>query len=258
MNKTVQRNFFEFTWTEINELGVEDGVLVLPIGAIEQHGPHLTVDCDLVFADRFLDMTLAEIDANLKIWRLPILPFSKSNEHHDFPGTIWLSAQTLTSVISDICSSAKNMGFRKIVFWNCHGGNKALLEVISRDMRIEYDLMIFQIFAASIEDPLSPLNPQEPEYGIHAGEFETSIMLALDPKRVREDKLNCEYPNFPSEKLSLENADATIAWKTSDFQKSGTFGDATGATAERGKVRLNLLIQKLIDILIEIVKFEVK
>ena len=257
MNETVQRNFSEFTWTEINELGVEDGVLVLPIGAIEQHGPHLTVDCDLVFADRFLDMTLAEIDADLKVSRLPILPISKSNEHHDFPGTIWLSAQTLTSVISDICSSAKNMGFRKIVFWNCHGGNRALLEVISRDMRIEYDLMIFQIFAASIEDPLSPLNPQEPKYGIHAGEFETSIMLALDPERVREDKLNCEYPNFPSEKFALENADATIAWKTSDFQKSGTFGDATGATTERGKVRLDLLIQKLIDILIEIVKFKV-
>ena len=82
-------------------------------------------------------------------------------------------------------------------------------------------------------------------------------MLALDPERVREDKLNCEYPNFPSEKFALENADATIAWKTSDFQKSGTFGDATGATTERGKVRLDLLIQKLIDILIEIVKFKV-
>ena len=67
------------------------------------------------------------------------------------------------------------------------------------------------------------MNPQEPKYGIHAGEFETSIMLALDPERVREDKLNCEYPNFPSEKFALENADATIAWKTSDFQKSGTF-----------------------------------
>ena len=78
MNETVQRNFSEFTWTEINELGVKDGVLVLPIGAIEQHGPHLTVDCDLVFADRFLDMTLAKINKDLKVWRLPILPFSKS------------------------------------------------------------------------------------------------------------------------------------------------------------------------------------
>ena len=78
MNETVQRNFSEFTWTEIKELGGEDGGLGRPIGAIEQHGPHLSVDCDLVFADRFMDMTLAKINEDLKVWRLPILAFSKS------------------------------------------------------------------------------------------------------------------------------------------------------------------------------------
>ncbi|WP_419906234.1 creatininase family protein [Hoeflea sp.] len=252
MNEIVQRNFSQLTWTEIRDAGVEEGVLVVPVGSVEQHGPHLAVDCDLVFADRFLDMALAMVAPEVKVWRLPILPFSKSNEHLDFPGTIWLSAQTLTAVISDICRSAKNTGFRKLVFWNCHGGNRALLEVLSRDMRIEYDLKIFQVFASSMKDPLSPLDPREPEYGIHAGEWETSVMMAIAPDRVREDKLVCEFPDFKSDTFALENAGATMAWKTSDLQKTGTFGDATGATAERGQARMDILIPKLAAILTEI------
>ncbi len=249
MRDDVQRNLAQLTWTEIQNLGVGDGVLVVPIGSVEQHGPHLAVDCDLVFADRFLDLALAMLVPEAKVWRLPILPFSKSNEHFDFPGTIWLSAQTLTAVISDICRSAKDTGFHKLVLWNCHGGNRALLEVLSRDMRIKYDLRIFQVFASSLEDPLPPLDPREIEYGIHAGEWETSVMLALSPDRVRKDRLCREFPDFESAGLSLENAAATIGWKTSDFQSTGTFGDATGSTAERGRVRLDALIPRLAAIL---------
>ena len=191
----MQRHLSHLTWTEVRDLNTEGGALVLPLGSIEQHGPHLSLDTDLFFADRFLDLALQRLEPGVKVWRLPILPISKSNEHVGFSGTFWLSAKTLMAVITDIAQGARQAGFRRLVLWNCHGGNRALLEVLARDIRIETGLMTFQIFPPAVmPDPLAPLDPREPRYGIHAGEWETSVMLALSPDRVRKDKLDCAYP----------------------------------------------------------------
>ena len=253
-----QRNLSELTWTEVRDLDTGSGALILPIGAIEQHGPHLSVDTDLFFADRFLDLALLRLEPDVKIWRLPILPVSKSNEHTGFPGTFWLSAQTLMAVVTDIAGGAHGAGFRRLVLWNCHGGNRALLEVLARDIRIETGLMTFQIFPPAVTpDPLAALDPREPKYGIHAGEWETSVMLALSPERVRIDRLDCAYPDFRSDTLDLEMTGATIGWKTSDFQESGTWGDATSASAERGRKRLEPLVERLAEVLTEIASYEI-
>lgn len=255
----MNRNIAQLTWQEVDELDLEkDGAIVLPIGSIEQHGPHLATDCDLVFAERFLDMALEKLDPQVKIWRLPMLPISKSNEHVGFRGTWSLSAHTLMAVISDIAKSAKENGFRRLVLWNCHGGNRALLEVVARDIRIETGLMTFQVFASgAMPDPLAPLDPREPLFGIHAGEWETSMMLAVAPDRVREGRRDCAFPEFQSRTLALELTGATIGWKTSDFMESGTWGDATAATPERGRARLDPLIDTLAEVLTEIADFEV-
>ena len=145
----MQRNIAQLTWCEVRDLDLStDGAIVLPIGSIEQHGPHLATDCDLVFSEKFLEKALARLAPETKIWRLPMLPISKSNEHVGFPGTWTLSASTFMAVVSDIARSAKDNGFRRLVLWNCHGGNRALLEVLARDIRIETGLMTFQIFAS--------------------------------------------------------------------------------------------------------------
>ena len=255
----MQRNIAQLTWQEVAALDLSrDGAIILPIGSIEQHGPHLATDCDLVFSETFLEMALARLASNIKIWRLPMMPISKSNEHAGFPGTWSLSANTLMAVVGDIARSAKENGFRRLVLWNCHGGNRALLEVLARDIRIETDLMTFQIFASGVmPDPLAPLDPREPLHGIHAGEWETSLMLAVAPDRVRMEKRDCAFPDFQSDTLALELTGATIGWKTSDFMASGTWGDATGATAERGQNRLEPLIVRLANVLKEIASFEV-
>ncbi|CUJ37193.1 creatininase family protein [Cognatishimia activa] len=256
----MNRNINELTWQEVAALDLsKDGAIVLPIGSIEQHGPHLSTDCDLVFSEKFLEMSLAQLAPEVKIWRLPMLPISKSNEHVGFPGTWSLSATTLMAVIKDIALSAKANGFRRIVLWNCHGGNRALLEVLARDIRIETGLMTFQIFASgATPDPLEPLDPREPDYGIHAGEWETSMMMAVSPDRVRENKRDCAFPDFQSETLALELTGATIGWVTSDFMTSGTWGDATAASLERGEARLGPLIERLTTVLAEIASFEIK
>lgn len=254
----MQRNIAQLTWPEVQALDLtSQGALVLPIGAIEQHGPHLSTDCDLHFAETLLNMALDQLAPETKVWRLPVLPISKSNEHKGFPGTWYLSAQTFMAVLRDIAQCAVENGFRRLVLWNCHGGNRALLEVAARDIRVETGLMTFQVFASgAMPDPLEPLDPREPDYGIHAGEWETSMMLALDPDRVRADKRNCEFPGFTSETLALELTGATIGWTSADFQTSGTWGDATAATAERGRQRLGPLVDRLASILTEISTFE--
>lgn len=157
----MQRNIAQLTWPEVQALDLtSQGALVLPIGAIEQHGPHLSTDCDLHFAETLLNMALDQLAPETKVWRLPVLPISKSNEHKGFPGTWYLSAQTFMAVLRDIAQCAVENGFRRLVLWNCHGGNRALLEVAARDIRVETGLMTFQVFASgAMPDPLEPLGP---------------------------------------------------------------------------------------------------
>ena len=244
------------TWMEVRDLDKSRAALVLPLGSIEQHGPHLALDTDLHFADRFLDLTLERLPAEVEVYRLPILPISKSNEHVGYPGSFWLSAETLSMVVHDIAASAKASGFRRLVLWNCHGGNRALLEVLARDVRARTDLMVFQLFPpAVIPDPI-PVSEAERDYGIHAGDWETSVMLALSPERVREPLVEAAYPAFEGKHLALEFTGATVAWLTRDFQPTGTWGDATIATAERGRARLEPMIARLAEILTEIAPFE--
>jgi creatinine amidohydrolase/Fe(II)-dependent formamide hydrolase-like protein len=256
MTKSIERNIARMTWVEVRDLDKTKAALVLPLGSLEQHGPHLSVDTDLYFSERFLELALERLTADVKVYRLPMLPISKSNEHVGFPGSFWLSAATLTAVVQDIAASAQASGFRRLVLWNCHGGNRALLEVLARDVRALTGLIVFQLFPPAVApDPL-PVTEAEAAFGIHAGDWETSVMLALSPDRVRPDRVEAAYPEFAAQHLSLEFTGATVAWLTRDFQPTGTWGDATVATAERGRIRVEKVVERLQEILVEIATFE--
>ena len=188
-----------------------------------------------------LDRALAVLPDETPVWRLPALPISKSNEHIGYAGTFWLSAATLTAVIMDIARSAQSNGFQRLVLWNCHGGNRALLESVARDVRAETGLLVFSFFPPALAPDPVATPPQEATLGIHAGDWETSLMLALCPARVRMDRLEAFYPRLPDVPLDLEFTGATFAWLTRDLSPTGTFGDATLATAERGEARLAAL-----------------
>lgn len=245
----MNRNLSQLTWPEIGMIEKAQAVIVLPFGAVEQHGAHLSTDCDLYFADRLLDLALSTLADDVPVWRLPALPITKSNEHAGFPGTFWLSAATLTSVVRDISAGAAASGFLRLALFNCHGGNRSLLESIARDVRIETGLSVFCIFPpALVPDPVD-VSPREAMFGIHAGDWETSLMMALDPERVRMQQRSCFYPDIPDGPLAIEFTGATFAWTTRDLSPTGLFGDATIATAERGRRRLEALIPKIAEAL---------
>lgn len=251
----MQRDLARMTWQEVAALDKSEAALVVPLGSLEQHGPHLSVDTDLYFSQRFLELTLERLPDDVAIYNLPMLPISKSNEHEGFAGSFWLSAATLSAVLLDIARSAKSSGFERLVLWNCHGGNRALLEVMARDIRSATGLMVFQIFPPSVAPDPVEVTPREALHGIHAGDWETSVMMALSPERVRPGLVNAEFPQFESRHIALELTGATVAWLTRDFQKTGTWGDATIATAERGQKRVDALLPALVDILTEICRF---
>ncbi|SMC32182.1 creatininase family protein [Sporomusa malonica] len=253
----MERHVSRLTWEEVRDLDKHTGALILPIGSLEQHGPHLPVDTDLFFTEQLLDLTLAKLPDQVTLWRLPVLPISKSNEHASYPGTLSLSATTMMAVLHDIAQGVVNAGFRRLVFWTCHGGNRALLEVIAREVRIATGLMTFVVFPPAVAADPVQLDEQEQALGIHAGDWETSVMLALARDKVRLDKLDCSYPELPASSLQLELAGATFAWTTSDWSPSGTWGNARRATAERGTLRLSAILPRLVTILTDICHFEV-
>lgn len=250
------RHIAEMTWPEVAALDKTRGALVLPLGSLEQHGPHLSVDCDLHFAARFLDLACEDLPGDVPLWRLPMLPITKSNEHEGFAGTFWLSAETLLRVLHDIADGAVRSGFRRLVFWTCHGGNRALLDVAARDIRARTGLMVFTVFPPAVAPDPVAVSSEESLFGIHAGDFETSLMLALSPDRVRPDLCDMAYPAFQAQTLALEFSGANVAWLTSDFMQTGTWGDATVATPERGAARIAAIVPRLVTLLAEISAFE--
>jgi creatinine amidohydrolase/Fe(II)-dependent formamide hydrolase-like protein len=246
------------TWHEIRDLEKINGVLVLPIGAIEQHGPQLPTFTDALIAERMTMLALERLKPETRVWRLPTQSYGKSNEHAGYPGTFALSASTLMAVVRDIALGAKLAGFRRLAFVNAHGGNTALLSMMARDIRVETGLMVFTLFSsAGAQDPIE-ITPEEVKFGIHAGDWETSIVMALEPELVHMDRAVKSFPDYPaSQNLSLTQGNAVSAWLTRDWSPTGVFGDSTVATVAKGQARLEACVVKLAEVLTEISTFEI-
>jgi creatinine amidohydrolase/Fe(II)-dependent formamide hydrolase-like protein len=239
-------------------LDKQEGVVLLPIGAVEQHGPHLPLLTDTIIVTGLLGAALAQLPAEVRAWALPPLSYGKSTEHLKFPGTISLSAQTLGAVLHDLAASLQRAGFRRLAFVNGHGGNNALLDMTARDIRAATGLLCFCIHAGAFTDPPFDITPEEDRYGLHAGELETSLMLALAPELVRMELAPRHFPAFPETGTRLYFVgQASAAWLAHDWSPSGAFGDATLATAEKGQALVERGIQHLTQLIAAISRFEI-
>ncbi len=251
----MKRAFAEHTWKEIEALPKDPGVVVLPIGAIEQHGPHLPLLTDALLAEETVRAAFARLPEGVPAWYLPVLCYGKSNEHTGYPGTIALSAATLMAVVRDIAASVAGAGFKRLLLFNAHGGNLALLQVMARDLRAEFGLLSF-VTQPDHSVARSSLPAPEQHFGIHAGTVETALMLHLRPDLVHLDRAEPHYPNFKSETLSL-TVSPQVGWLTRDWSPEGHFGDPTVASAEQGKTWMDSAAQKLADLIAEVAFFNV-
>lgn len=219
-------------------------VVLQPIAAIEQHGPHLPLAVDTAIVCGVLGKALERLDAAVPALCLPPLCYGKSNEHVGFAGTITLSAQTLLATLAEVCDSLYASGFRKVALVNGHGGQPQVVEIAARDAHERHrDLEVFPLFVWRVPHCAAELFPaREIELGIHAGAAETALMLALAPETVRMDRAVTEYPRGLPEASTLSvEGERPFAWLTRELSASGVLGDPTLATAEKGERLLESL-----------------
>ena len=215
--------------------------LVWPFGAFEQHGPQLPLLTDALFAERILDHVLEGMPHTLPIWALPTQRIGLSPEHRGFPGTLSLSAELLIRLVREVGKQLAAQGVQRLVLFNAHGGQIGLLQAAARELAAETPSMaVLPCFLWSGVPGLDSLVPaHELAHGLHAGLAETSLMLALEPSLVGEqrpldgDHVSDSAPARPPEGWSLEGP-APLAWFTADLSQSGVVGDSRGADANLG------------------------
>ncbi len=222
--------------------------MVWPFGACEQHGPHLPLITDTYFAENILIKTLDGLPREMPIWMMPSQSIGFSPEHQAFPGTLSLSANVLLSLVEDVGQQIASMGFKRLVFFNAHGGQIGLLQAVSRQLRIKCpSLAVLPCFLWSGVPGLDDLLPhKEVEEGLHAALAETSLMLHMSGDLVRNDcyldeKMSKDEIVSTPKGWSLEGA-SPCAWLTEDLSSSGIIGDASCSNPELGAALENALI----------------
>ena len=235
----------------------KDSIVVLPLGAIEQHGPHLPLNTDFVVADAVSRAAVEKFGAETNAWLLPTLPFTKSNEHAWAAGTMWLSATTMMSVIDDIGRCVASTPAKKLMFINGHGGNSALMAMMNRELRLKYGLQTFLAHPHMPADQGGSSAESELGMGVHGGVDETSVMLHLRPdlvdmslavRRVPEGLAKNEHVKFGGR--------VAFGWLSNDFFPEGHIGDPTGASAELGARMFAGAVESLGGAMKEISRFD--
>lgn len=248
-----QRRLARLRRPEVAERVGPRSLLLLPVGSVEQHGPHLPLDTDLVVPERVAGELAARSGDELDLWVLPSLAYSKSNEHAWAPGTLWLSARTLLAVLDDIGRSVAALPARALVFLNGHGGNSALLSVACRDLHLDHGLATFLLHPMVPPDQGGPSAEAEEGMGVHGGFAETSLMMFLDPERVASPLPPPRIPASlrPNRRVRFGGS-ATFGWSSEDFGPDGYVGDPTGASAEAGREIFETALSALTETLREI------
>lgn len=244
------------TRDELAGIDKESAIVCLPTAATEQHGAHLPVGTDSIILSTLIDQFIkTESFEQGTLIFAPQLCIGKSNEHMGFAGTLTFGTQTYYSMLHDIVKAIAQSGFKKLVLLNSHGGNTDMLNMISRDLRIDFGMKVFVFdwwFTPFWNKGLEGLK-ESGTYGVfHACELETSLMLYAKPETVHmelavnEEPVECLRDNEVVTVLGPYNA----GWKTSDVTKSGVIGAPTYATKEKGKKLFDYAVKELKKIIV--------
>ncbi len=253
-----RRWWVEMTTCDFEQLPA-DTVAVLPVAAIEQHGPHLPVYVDACINAGVVERTIARLPADLPVTFLPMQAVGKSNEHLAFPGTLTLSAETLIRLWTEIGECVHRAGIRKLVLFNSHGGQPQIMDIVARDLRVRLGMFVVCTSAYSFGGSEGLFPPEEGRHGIHGGSGETSEMLALRPDLVRMELAQ----NFVPASVQMERdyefllpeGRVGFGWQTQDLHPAGACGNALDADAERGRLVLDRAAAGFAKLLTEVHRY---
>ena len=244
-------------WTELGTrdfaaLDPATTVAVLPLGATEQHGPHLPLGVDTLLADGIVQAALPLLPAELPVLFLPTQQIGLSPEHARFAGTLTLSAETLMRVWKEIGAGVARAGVRKLVLFNAHGGHVGAMDVVARELREAHDLIVYSVSWFNL-----PLGEHAPgRFDVHAGESETAMMLALAPQLV--DMGAAENFGSSSQQRAVDypllgnGRSAKLGWAMQDYNAKGAAGNAAAATPKQGQALVDAAAQQLALLLAEV------
>ena len=253
---TTKRYWADLTAAEFRALDVARTIAVLPVGAIEQHGPHLPVSVDRDIVEEIVARSALRL-GDLPVLFLPTMPIGKSNEHIAFPGTLTLSAETLMCLWMEIGASVARAGVRKLVFFNGHGGNTAAMDIVARDLRVRHGMLTASCSWFGLFDSTDLFDKRELVHGIHAGEGETSVMLAarghlVDMSLARDFTSSSEQWADDYDYLGVGSTPVKLGWLIQDLNRDGACGNAAGAEAAKGELLLNRGVEHFIAMLREL------
>ncbi|MCB1476425.1 MAG: creatininase family protein [Rhodobiaceae bacterium] len=234
-------------------------VAVLPIAAVEQHGPHLPVGTDLTITEGLVSMLAEKVPDDVPVVFLPPVPFGKSDEHGGFAGTVSLSAETMIAVLTDIGGSLAASGIARLVIVSGHGGNSECMGIAARRLRERYGMAVVATNFMRFGLPDGIVPEDEARFGIHGGMIETSLMLHLAPDQVDMTKA----ADFASAAQTLAQSNAflgfsgpgALSWMTSDLNETGAVGNAAAATAEVGQRIADWQSGRLARLIVELAAF---
>lgn len=232
----------QLTTVELAELTSDTAVAVLPLAAVEQHGPHLPLDTDVIIGEGILEEALGRLAADAdesaaSALVLPTQAVGTSTEHENFAGTLSLAPGSAIAAIEAAGRAVRRAGVSRLVVFNSHGGNTAALDIAALNLRAQYGLQVVKATYFRFAAPAGGIAATELSQDLHAGALETSMMLALAPASVRSDRIP-EYESHtraPSGAVVAPEGEAPYAWLAEDFGVDGIAGSPALADAETGQ-----------------------
>ncbi|MGJ3262872.1 MAG: creatininase family protein [Salinarimonas sp.] len=241
------------------ERDMSRAIAVLPVAAIEQHGPHLPVGVDSLIAEGYLARVRPLVPDELDVLLLPTQTIGKSNEHLAFPGTLTLSAETTIAAWREIGESVFRAGCRKLVFVNSHGGNIPVIDIVARELRVRLGMLCVTSAWHRLGYPEGLFSTHELRHGIHGGEIETALMLAFRPDLVRMEKARDFEPitvGMAREHAHLSAIQpAGFGWMAQDIHEAGVAGNAAAATPETGAAAADFGARAFVALLRDVDRF---
>jgi creatinine amidohydrolase len=251
----------EMSWPEIGEAALRDPLVVLPVGTMEQHGPHLPLMVDYIIPQRIAEAAAEALAPNVIV--MPPVVYSFNEHHLDFPGTIAINMHTIIDYVAQIGFSLAHHGFRHIVLFNGHGSNEPVMDLAMRRINNETDAICAMASYWSLIEP-EDLPWRRESYGVsrHADEEETSLLLSLCPHLVDMSKAVRVVEEVQRSKhiWGVWPANATVHYQEffSRNTPNGIQGDPTTATVEKGRLTFEVAVKRASEFFEEFRKREIR